>query len=142
MAKKKQTAGNERQGAETINDFTYSTDLAKKVVFSITFCSTDRDYSFHRVDRQQAEDLVNKLQHFSNFGWGDFERSVLQRDRRDSHGFKKVDMQKPKKMLTEYYGHFPIGGDGIFRTFGFRDDNVFHITHIDRSGKIYRKAHK
>ena len=123
-----------------------SSDLiyrSQKIVFSTTYCPTDK-YSDHRLNTEQAKEFKKRLIHLSGITWDTFEHSGkesgLTLDKK-GNGYEAINAQKPKDILTKHYGHFRVGSE-VFRTFGFRDDNVFHITHIDRSGKIYRKAHK
>lgn len=112
------------------------------VVFGISSCSSDKKHSFWKLDRVQAEELLNKLKYFEKMTWRQF--GALPRelgltpeiDGTSAH--KMIDSQDrtEAKLIEKRYFHFRVKKTSLFRVFGYQYKNVFYITHLDPKGEI------
>lgn len=113
-----------------------------KVVFSICDCSL-RDYSFYKLNREEATNFIKRLRHIEKLTWGQL--TGLQRDngltveKPDSDSFNMIHEQNSseQKVVEQYYFHFRVEQTGRFRVFGYQRDQLFCITHIDPRAKIH-----
>ena len=114
-----------------------------KVLFSISDCTTAKNYSFWCLDRTQAEDLLKRLRYFEQLEWRQFgaldREHGLSVEKPDSESFKMIHEQNssPEKLIEQYYFHFRVEQKGLFRVFGYQKGRLFCITHIDPGGKIH-----
>jgi len=115
-----------------------------RVVFSICDCSLDKNYSFYGLSREEAGKLLKRLQHIEKMTWRQLvglpRKAGLTPERPNSMSFNRIDVQNSseQKMSGEkYYFHLRIEQIGLFRVFGYQNGQLFCITHIDTTGKIY-----
>ena len=114
-----------------------------KVVFLISDCSTNKDFSFWKLQRVQAENLITRLRHFEQMNWAQF--SNLPRENgitQEKPGTKSFEMIHEKntsaeKITEQYYFHFRVKQGDLFRVFGYQKKQFFCITHLDRDGSVH-----
>jgi hypothetical protein len=113
-----------------------------RVIFSICDCSLDKEYSFWRLDREQATRFLKRLQYIEKLTWGQFaslpQKNGITIEKTNSDNFILIHNQNSseKKLVEQYYFHFRVEQTGLFRIFGYQRDQLFCITHIDPKGKI------
>jgi len=120
-------------------DLKYAED---KIVFVICDCSLDKKYSFYYgYDRTLAKKLIDRLKHIQEHTWKQF--SALGRKdgltvEKPGESFEMIHNQNscPNNMLEQYYFHFRVEKEDLFRVFGYQYKHYFCITHLDYKGKI------
>lgn len=114
------------------------------IIFGISRCCCDKKYSFFGLDKNEAENLVKRLQHIEQMTWKQF--SSLDRDLGitpeipDSKTFNMIDNQNSSetKLMERYYFHFRVKNRDLFRVFGYQYKNIFYITHLDPKGELHQ----
>ena len=115
----------------------------EKVIFLICDCSLDKNYSFWKLNREQAKRFLSCLRTKEKLTWSQFSNlprtSGLTVEQADSESFSMIDSQNtsPEKLVERYYFHFRVEQGGLFRIFGYQKKQYFCITHIDRDGIIH-----
>jgi hypothetical protein len=115
-----------------------------KIVFLICDCSLDKNYSFWKLNREQAEMFINKLRHIEELTWSQFSNmpreTGLTKEIVGTDSFNMIDSKNtsPEQLTGEkYYFHFRIKQGNLFRVFGYQKGQFFCITHVDRDGIIH-----
>ena len=118
------------------------THAEHKVIFSICDCSLDRKYSFYKLNKEQAKNFLNKLKNFEKHTWGQLTSLIRERgltpEKNNSENFNLIhdENTSERRFLEQFYFHFRIKQNSLFRVFGYQKDQLFCITHIDPNGKI------
>jgi len=126
-------------GISTKIDLQYADD---NIVFGIAYCCADKDNSFWKLDRIEAEEFLAKIKHIEKMTWKQF--SALPREDGlttefpGSKTYTMIDNQNTMeaKLFEKYYFHFRIKKNSLFRVFGYQYKNIFYITHLDPKGKL------
>ncbi len=142
---KEKARKNKTSKSQDVKEVEYSTrEYERAITFSMTYCSKDSKFSFYSLADTEAKELIDRLRHFegNRLQFGILDKRFFSKDKKDSNGYKKIDEEKPDFVLTDNYYHFRSKQGSTFRIFGCLYDSVFFITHIDKNGVIYPKAHK
>ena len=114
-----------------------------RVVFSISDCSLNKNYSFYGLNREEATKLIKRLQHIEKMTWGQLiglpRKSGLTLEKSGSDSFDMIHNQNSseQKLVEQYYFHFRVEQKGLFRIFGYQKGQLFFITHIDQNGTTH-----
>ncbi len=115
----------------------------QKIIFLICDCSLDKNYSFWKLSREQAERFIKRLKHIEQLTWSQFSNlpraSGLTPEKSEDTSFDLIHGQNTaaEKLVEQYYFHFRVEQTGLFRIFGYQKRQFFCITHIDRDGIIH-----
>jgi len=107
-------------------------------------CSLDKKYSFKHLRPQEKAELENKMKYLEKMTWRALanlpRENGLTREKLNSPGYKLINEQDPSinKMpgVDHYYFHFRVKNRGLFRVFGYQQDECFYVTQIDPNSKI------
>lgn len=113
------------------------------VVFGISHCCPDKNYSFWGLNRIEAEELIKKLAYIEQMTWKQL--SALPRENGitpEIPGSKTYSMidnlnDSGTKMIERYYFHFRVKQKELFRVLGYQYKNIFYITHLDTKGVLH-----
>lgn len=115
-----------------------------KIIFLIRDCSLNKDYSFWKLNREQAELFIARLKHIEEMTWAQFSNIPrgfgLTVEKPGTKSYDMIDLQNtsPEKLMGEkYYFHFRIKQSDLFRVFGYQKRQYFCITHLDRDGSVH-----
>ena len=129
----------EESGTTTKIDLRYA---EHSIQFDIIDCSTDKKYSFHSLNREEAEKLIKRLRYIGKMTWKQLvalpRKNGLTPEKQQSPNFDLIHKQNSseERITEQYYFHFRVEQNGLFRVFGYQRKNLFCITHIDPKGKI------
>jgi hypothetical protein len=123
-------------------DFTYA-DYS--VVFSITHCSSHKDFSLIKLKKEDVSQLLTSLYKIEKYTWRQWadeprNKNGITSEIPGTNSFDAIDNQSYSlNPLTDekYFFHFRAEQKGTFRVFGYQDANIFRITHIDPQGKMH-----
>ena len=76
----------------------------EKVRFSISSCTTDKKHSFYSLTKQEAEQLIKRLQYLERYTWSQFANPVdrkngLTIEKPNSNSFNLIDQQDKDYLL-------------------------------------------
>ncbi len=114
----------------------------EKICFSISDCSLDKKYSFWPLNKEQAKIFLHKLQYVEKLTWKQFanlsRKKGLTFEKQGAPNFNLISTQSTYEgnLMEQYYFHFRVESDKLFRVFGYQKQQFFCITHIDPSGKL------
>ena len=117
--------------------------LDHKVVFSICDCSLHKNYSFYKLNREEATQFIKRLKRIEQYTWKQFmelsRESGLTPERKNSESYQLIHEQNSyvEKLVAQHYFHFRVEQKDLFRIFGYQREQFFCITHIDPKGKIH-----
>jgi len=113
-----------------------------RVTFSICDCSLDKKHSFYNLSREGATRFLKRLQYIEKLTWAQFtslpRKNGVTTEKSGSGNFDLIHAQNSSesRFVEQYYFHFRVEQDGLFRVFGYQRGQFFCITHIDPNGKI------
>ena len=116
----------------------------EQVCFLFNNCSLDKRYSFYALNKEQAKQLLDRINYISNMTWKQFanlpREQGLTPERHNSDSFNLIHQQNVSgdKIVEQYYFHFRIKQSEPFRAFGYQYQQFFCVTHLDSKGRVHK----